>query len=371
MGIGATADPLKSRSSASLVDTIMTFSPLLSRSRAVASTFGLLAAFGAATSAQAQVEIPDRFPELLALAAPDAAARIVRCVGQASPTEAQTWITASLAAADPDDAREFAPAQAPAVAIAARGWWTCVQLSPTRFPIYPMEVLSETIAVDGVSAPAMAAFFRRLLQTLAERGEARGLVVHASGPANRLNFKVAPNAALYLGFTKDFLKAGEFTEAGMTAVLRDPAVSTLRINNMIESTREGLKGQLAFPADRVFFPMEGDYLQPAPGPVNVGQVFENTRWISPQQTVFAFQPGGVVTMTSPRVTSAGTWEARDGVVRMKVGSGTFYTLRASADGKTLAGRARNTPRPPKDVPPGADALFGKLRHWTITLTPAP
>ena len=71
MGIGATADPLKSRSSASLVDTIMTFSPLLSRSRAVASTFGLLAAFGAATSAQAQVEIPDRFPELLALAAPE------------------------------------------------------------------------------------------------------------------------------------------------------------------------------------------------------------------------------------------------------------------------------------------------------------
>lgn len=339
------------------------------RPHALALTLGLATAFAA--PARAEVEIPDRFPELKMLSAPDAAAGIARCTGQSAPAEAQAWIAALLGSADPDDAREFAPAQAPAVAIAARGWWTCVQLSPTRFPIYPLEVLSETVSVDGVAAPAMADFHRRLLRALAERGQALGLVVFPTGPGNQLSFKVAPNTALYLGFTKEFLRAGTYVDNGMTAVLRDPAIGTLRITNMVEASRDNVKGQLAFPAERVMWPMDGDYIQPAPGPVNTAQVFEGTRWTSTQQTVIAFQPGGVATMTSPRTTSTGTWEARDGVVRMKIGSGTFYTLRASADGKTLAGRARNTPRPAKDIPPGMEAVMGKMRHWTITLTPAP
>jgi hypothetical protein len=337
--------------------------------RAARSAFvGLaaLAALGAGSAAFAQTQVPDRFGDVLLLDAADAAERIATCVGEAEPSAARSWVEATMTAADPDEMREYAPPRGHAVAIAAKGWWTCLRLSPARFPIYPLESMAGTIAVGGIPDFALADWHRNLLQVLAEKGEARGLIVYPNGNGLRFEFKSVPGSFAYLRFTQEFLKADKVDEAGIDAVLRDPAIRGISMVNPIDPKRPEFKGQPALPEQRIKWPLEGDFLRAPPGPVNATAVLDDTRWLSKDSTTVVLQPGGVAVMTSPRSTSSGTWQLHDGVVRMKMGTSLFYTLRVSADGQMLNGRTRSTSKPVR-------ADFTLPTEWKMTLTrqPAP
>ncbi|MEO6279363.1 MAG: hypothetical protein ABIP59_16285 [Roseateles sp.] len=305
--------------------------------------------------------VPDRFGDVLLLDAPDAAVRIARCVGSAEPDAARAWIEARMTAPDPDEMREYAPPEGRAIAVTAKGWWACLSLSPARFPIYPLESIAATIAVGGVPDFVLAEWHRKLLEVLAEKGEARGLIVYPNGNGLRFEFKAVPGSFAYLRFTKEFLKADKVDEAGIDAVLRDPAVRGINIVNPVDPKQPDFKGQPALPEQRIKWPLDGDFLKAPPGPVNATAVLDNTRWTFTQSTTVMLRPGGVAVMTSPRSTSNGTWEFRDGVVYMKMGTNLFYTLRLAPDGQGLNGRTRNTSRPVR-------ADFSPPSEWKTKLT---
>lgn len=335
----------------------------LHRSSAVALAF-ILAGLGAST-ARAQVVIPDSFEQVLPVDAADTAERMAKCVGQSQPAAVKAWLEATPTSQDWNETREYAPADGKSMVISAKGWWTCLALSPSRLPIYPLEVLTGTIVANGVSKAAMADWQRNLLQVLAERGEARGMIVYTNGNAMSFEFKASANTGNYLRYTNKFLKADVVDEAGYHAVLRDPGMRGMHIYNSVDAARPDFKGQLAIPMARSFWPMDGEFVKAPAGPANTGFAFENTKWSMDKGSTLFLQPNGVSLLSTSRSTSNGTWEARDGVAYVRFDSGLFYTLRVSMDGKTMEGRARNTP--PKTIPAGMEDVLAP-RHWKATLT---
>ena len=111
--------------------------------------------------------------------------------------------------------------------------------------------------------------------------------------------------------------------------------------------------------------MDGEFVKAPAGPANTGFVVENTKWSMDKGSTMFLQPNGVSLLSTSRASQVPLDVLRDGVVYVRFDSGLFYTLRVSMDGKTMEGRARNTP--PKTVPAGMEDVLA-ARHWKVKLT---
>lgn len=327
---------------------------------------GLLGA-AASGAALAQPVIPDRFGDILEVDAPGTAQGIARCVGAPGGESIEPDLQAIAASGDSDLPREYVRDSSPGVALLTRGFWTCLPLSPARFPVWPLEVMQAVVHVASAPPQDMADWHRALLERLAQRGQAVGLVVYPNGNGLLLTFTAQPGTGMYLKYTTKFLKPDAVDESIAHAVIRPTKIGGIRIVNALDPARPDFAGHPVLPASRMAWPLEGDYVKPPPGPVNHQMVYEGTQWRNAQNTRLWLQPQGVVVLSTPRSTSSGIWEARNGVVYVKLNQGVWYSLRVSMDGLSLNGRARINPAPVKAAPDVLNGFDLGPRQWTMRL----
>lgn len=204
----------------------------------------------AAGAAQAQVVVPETL-ELRRLDAPDAAASISECIGQSTTAVAERFIKEGTGWFSTPGSRQLSASTGGGVVISSRGQWACIRTSPMGFPIWPLETMADTVVPVNADPVAVKDWQRHLLERIAERGTARGLLVFPNGNAMQLDFTAQAGSALYVVYTRTFVKAGDVDESSAQAVLRDPSMSGVKVSDDQDPKRPGHPGHLAIPFDRL------------------------------------------------------------------------------------------------------------------------
>lgn len=77
------------------------------------------------------------------------------------------------------------------------------------------------------------------------------MLVFPNGNAMQLDFTAQAGSALYVVYTRTFIKAGDVDESSAHAVLRDPSISGVKVSDDQDPKRPGHPGHLAIPFDRL------------------------------------------------------------------------------------------------------------------------
>lgn len=338
---------------------------------AVALALGVVAG-----AAQAQEMVADRY-ELRAVDAPDAAEGLARCTGRPI-AEAQAFLRTLLTSPDADKARQFGAVKDPANALISRGQWACVPLSLARYPEWPVEGLAAIVHLTGVDPAASQGWMRNLLEQVARSGLARGLVVYANGNAEVFELKAEQGFVGAMSVSMKTVKAGNYDESGFHAVIKDPGLKSITMSSRSEIQPAGAvvgagataaAGRWSFmiPTQRLRWPQDGEFVRMTGSPRTAFAATEGTRWATATGTRLWLQPGGLVVYSTTTSTDSGTWTVDGGVLHVALAGGSRLALNATADGKSLVGRARRQ-SPPSNRPLSA-ALEGidLESQWTLRL----
>ena len=336
-------------------------------------TLGVAALVLGPGMARAQEMVADRY-ELRAVDAPDAADGLARCTGRPIE-EAQAFLRTLLASADADKARQFGAVKDPANALLARGQWACIPLSLARYPEWPVEGLASIVHLTGADPAATQGWMRNLLEQVARSGLARGLVVYANGNAEVFELKAEQGFVGAMSISMRTVKAGNYDEGGFHAVIKDPGLKSITTSSRNEiqpaagigAMAPGGRWSFMLPMQRLRWPQDGEFVRVAGSARTALVATEGTRWATATGTRLWLQPGGLVVYSTTTSTDSGTWTLDGGVLHVSLAGGSRLALNASADGKSLVGRARRQP-PPSSRPLSA-ALEGidMESQWTLRL----
>lgn len=323
---------------------------------------------------RAQEMVADRY-ELRGVDAPDAAEGLARCTGRPI-AEAQAFLSTQRASPDADKARQFGAVKDPANALLARGQWACVPLSLARYPEWPVEGLAAIVHLTGVDPAASQGWMRNLLEQVARSGLARGLVVYANGNAEVFELKAEQGFVGAMSVSMKTVKAGNYDESGFHAVIKDPGLKSITMSSRSEiqpagavagATASAGRWSFMIPTQRLRWPQDGEFVRMAGSPRTALVATEGTRWGTATGTRLWLQPGGLVVYSTATSTDSGTWTVDDGVLHVALAGGSRLALNASADGKSLVGRARR--QAPASNRPLSAALQGVdlESQWTLRL----
>ena len=210
------------------------------------------------------------------------------------------------------------------VLIEKRGLWMCVMLSPSRYPIFPVDTLASGARPRGGDPARVKAFFQAISRSLAESGFARALIAYeSSGNANALYFAVNADQPDSLAVETRFLKKGEFVLSEWPIRIEDPTVTGLTTTRVGQnSTRLDIFLDKNPKRDVV-----AGYLIRAGNDRTRRYSFGGTTWKSPTQlsTTSAFEKGGVVVYRAKDVTSFGSWKVDDGVLYFDINKYSYFS----------------------------------------------
>lgn len=204
-----------------------------------------------------------------------------------------------------------------------RGLWMCVQLSPSRFPIFSLDALIAPARPNGGDPARTKAFFQAIGRSLAETGFARALVYFgSSGNGNALLYAATADRPTDFVVETRFLKKGEFNPEEYAIRLDDPTISG------VTTTRIGSGNQVDLFMDR--HPKRqvvGGFLVRKGSERTRRFDFSGTTWKSPASlsTTYSFQKEGVMLYRAKNNTAFGSWKVNDGVLYFDINKYTFYS----------------------------------------------
>ncbi|MDO8933011.1 MAG: hypothetical protein Q7U97_11495 [Rhodocyclaceae bacterium] len=222
------------------------------------------------------------------------------------------------------------------------GLWLCVQMSPQRYPVLPLDSIAAVAKPEGADPGRLKDFFRTIAAALAETGFARALVPFATtGNANALFFAVSAENPGQIAVDTRFLKKDGFNATEYSLQLNDPNVRSIATTGPSggDTRRDIFVGKFATRK------VVGGYLIRKGNDLTRRFDFAGTIWKQPTSlsTSYTFQKEGVVVYKSKANTSFGSWKVEDGVLYFDVNKYAFYS--AVLDERSyLNSEARNSPR---------------------------
>lgn len=319
----------------------------------------------AASSAQAEPPaVPDAY-DLHPLNAAGAAQDIARCMNGIDGARAAAFVAEMTDPAAAGRESQLSQDGVPAVAIASRGQWACVQLSPAGFPVWPVESLRGVIVPVGAPAADVSDWRRRLLQSVASGGVGRGVIIYRGGTVTEVSVSAEPHQALRLKFESKFVKRSELDLTRYVAALDNLNTRSLRLNS--QGPGPGLQA-FAIPSQRLRRPLDGEFVALDPNETTENFDFGGTRWKFNQiGSEFQLQPDGTAAFTSAPAqgsrTSTGRWQVNKGVLQISLGV-VRYAAVLAGDKQTLRGEGRRPETPASEEEDGD-------RRWSFTLERVP
>ncbi|MGE5466022.1 MAG: hypothetical protein ACM3Y9_01230 [Ignavibacteria bacterium] len=223
------------------------------------------------------------------------------------------------------------------------GLWMCVQMSPQRYPVLPIDAISSLLRPEGADPERVKAFSRSIAAALAETGFARALVpLAATGSAYVVFAAVTTDSPGIVAIEARPMKKGEYDPGEYVLKLDDPNVKSLAVaGSPGSSQRDIFAGR--YPSRKV---VDGFLIRKG-NDLTRRFSFAGTVWKSPTalSTTYSFQKEGVVVFRSKASTSFGSWKVNDGVLYFDINKYSYYSALLDEQGY-LNAEARNSARTP-------------------------
>lgn len=239
-----------------------------------------------------------------------------------------------------------------------RGLWACIAMSPSRYPILPVDSLSQSARPTGGDPERVKEFFRAISRALAETGFARALVPFAAtGNANVFLFAANAEQPGSFAVESRFVKKGEFDPAEYAIRIDDPAITG------VTSTRIGGENSTRVDVFAERHPkrtIANGFLIRTGNDRTRNFAFGGTIWKSPTMlsASYSFQKEGVLVHRARNNTSFGSWKLSDGVLYFDINKTIYYSAVLDERDYLDAEARRNA------VPPGGSAMPAALARET-------